>query len=676
MESTRPADEHHVEEAEQKQGESSQEEEDQSAVIRGDRRELLATKGDSDVCVTLNEETLFSAHGLDLSLPLLCDFCPRKFNDFSSFDAHMVTHKECRFFSCQLCSNTYVSWGNLVAHRKACHQGQVLSCDVCGQRKYHPGLGPVNFPVGDSPVGCEECGEGFTTIMQLYRHYRVHGTHQFMPHKGKLAKVPERAAKGAVDQLLVMPSSDSCHVCSTEFRNHKHVADDMAKLNDDHTRCACRSCHSEFCNAHSSVERKCPQPASTPHCHTCVVCGKVMQNLASFQQHCTTHSGECHYNCDRCLKTFSFTSSREHPKYCQPLINDYHCQNCDQEFSEWCGMTEHVEKKHASSNEMLTCSICGQSWLSGKEFLLHYQACLTEKQTENTARHRLDTTCSVCHKVFSQPFALRRHLKLHGPLSHCRISSSCGDHQDQVLVQQHHKAAFPGNYKELQHSSECKQRYRTSMSRKSFICEYCGREFKKKLNLQLHVRRHTGERPYSCQLCGKAFYTNQQLAIHIRHHTGERPYACSKCPKAFTGPTALYVHRKLHDKVKRYLCPHCGKRFFWRSAFVGHIRLHTGERPYRCSICSKSFTLKGKLNLHLKKHALEDTLACSDCGEKFGSEAELNAHRSEQCSVTLVTFVEEGPSGERDTRIIIVNTEDLKQNNIYIDDDKVVQLVV
>jgi hypothetical protein len=30
----------------------------------------------------------------------------------------------------------------------------------------------------------------------------------------------------------------------------------------------------------------------------------------------------------------------------------------------------------------------------------------------------------------------------------------------------------------------------------------------------------------------------------------------------------------------------------------------------------------------------------------------------------MVTFVEDGPSGKRDTHIIVVNTEDLEQNNI------------
>jgi hypothetical protein len=102
---------------------------------------------------------------------------------------HCVPSREYRFFSCQLCSNTYLSWGNLVAHRKACHRGRVLSCDACGQRKFHPSLGPLNYPVGGSAIGCEECGEGFSTITQLYRHYRVHGTHQFMADEDKLTQV-------------------------------------------------------------------------------------------------------------------------------------------------------------------------------------------------------------------------------------------------------------------------------------------------------------------------------------------------------------------------------------------------------------------------------------------------------------------------------------------------------
>lgn len=442
-----------------------------------------------------------------------------------------------------------------------------------------------------------------------------------------LFQVQERTAVGAE------PVSGSCHVCSESLTYKQMAVDDTSNVDG--------ISQSEFCN---EVEQKCVNSVS----HTCLICGNVALDCASFQQHCATHNP---------------TSGL-----------DYDSKGCHQEFLECDEISENVGKKHVSTDEMLTCNICGHSWQSGREFLVHYKSC----HKDAAARHHSKVTCPVCHKVFSHPSALRRHLKLHNPLNRHHICEVCGEvivHRDQVLIhaRQHYGNELPDIYKKFERLSGYGQRCREKAKRKSFICEYCGREFNRKLNLQLHVRRHTGEKPYGCQLCGKAFYTNQQLAIHVRCHTGERPYSCGICSKSFTGPTALYIHRKLHDKVKRHLCPHCGKRFFWRSAYVAHIRLHTGERPYCCKVCGKTFVLKGKLNLHLKKH---DNLACSDCGETFESNAELTAHCNEQCCVTMMTYVEEGPSGEKDTRIIVVNTEDLEQNNIYIDDSEVVQLVV
>jgi hypothetical protein len=60
---------------------------------RANRKGLLAAKAGNNECVTVTEEMLFSMHGLDLTLPVLCDFCPKKFHSFTEFDAHMVTHK-------------------------------------------------------------------------------------------------------------------------------------------------------------------------------------------------------------------------------------------------------------------------------------------------------------------------------------------------------------------------------------------------------------------------------------------------------------------------------------------------------------------------------------------------------------------------------------------------------
>ncbi|KAJ9600049.1 hypothetical protein L9F63_009666 [Diploptera punctata] len=564
--------------------------------------------------VPLTEEMLFSMHGLDVTLPVQCDFCPKKFHDMKLFDKHMVRHKECRIFSCQLCHNTYKSWGNLVAHRKACHQGEVLSCSDCGQRKYHPHLGPVNFPVGNNPNGCEECGEGFKTIMQLYRHYRTHGIHQFMPTKGRLIRMEHILIANSIEWCLI--DMEDQYSSGDETSKNYNISDTIP---------------SNITNRGNHLEAK-------VRVYKCKWCAETFNNKRRLKNHKCNQSVQIGYRCD-----------------------------CNQIFSELDDISLHIQMNHLDAN--LTCTICFQK--VGEDFLYHFYTSHISKENNEAV------TCPICHIVFSQQPALTRHLKLHNPPSRYHKCEKCGQiiPQRQVLehARQHYGDKLPEKYKKI----EQEYKYRETVTKRSFICEYCGREFGKKLSLQLHIRRHTGDRPYSCKLCEKAFYTNQQLTIHIRQHTGERPYACGICQKTFTGPTALYVHRKLHNVSKRYICSYCGKRFFWKSAYMGHIRLHTGERPYKCNICNKTFTLKGKLNLHLKKHASEHAiLACSDCGENFSSEAELSAHQDEQCCMTMVTFVQEGPSGEKDTKIIVMNSEDLEQNNIYIDNTEVVHLVV
>lgn len=77
-------------------------------------------------------------------------------------------------------------------------------------------------------------------------------------------------------------------------------------------------------------------------------------------------------------------------------------------------------------------------------------------------------------------------------------------------------------------------------------CETCGKTFKCKRNLSVHMTNVCMEptRLYPCTICGKEFRRKNKLKEHMSTHTGKPLYMCSFCPETFRQDTHLYHHRK------------------------------------------------------------------------------------------------------------------------------------
>ncbi|KAJ8704921.1 hypothetical protein PYW08_012241 [Mythimna loreyi] len=269
--------------------------------------------------------------------------------------------------------------------------------------------------------------------------------------------------------------------------------------------------------------------------YECIICHKRTMDMKVMQQHYySTHEISLkEYKCNLCGKiSNSIDTHRYHRDTHKARVQ---CTECDKTFRHRAGLMNHRLAVHEYQNSF-PCTICDKVFRWKTSLKRHLEKHEVKGKSSTGAAY-----CSMCNVSFASIFSYQRHLK--NSLKHVT--------QDQLkFICDHCNKRFADKTKLRDHIEE-------KHLHKTYQCQICLKPSKNRVGLDQHIRNVHKGRPNNkmCHHCGKGFPTKVQLESHIRSHTGERPFICEYCPTTFSQQSNLYKHNRqvhLNIKSKRY----------------------------------------------------------------------------------------------------------------------------
>ncbi|XP_016887286.1 zinc finger protein 708-like isoform X2 [Cynoglossus semilaevis] len=351
--------------------------------------------------------------------------------------------------------------------------------------------------------------------------------------------------------------------------------------------------------------------------------------------------------CDVCGKVMKNKSSLARHSFIHTGKKPFACHLCDLRFNRRDNLQHHLSKLHPNGVARLEKQRAVQAWL-----------------------------CAVCGKTFSCRSRLKAHEIIHSGVKPYRCDLCSKAYMRTNDLEHHKKIVHVEGGKEPRPSL--------------LLCDFCGKEFKCRSQLHLHLQTHTGERPHLCDICGRKFarphqlkrhkiliHSNQvigeenlasdssytcsvcgkrlkseaHLMAHSHVHTDDRPHRCSICLRSFQRVTWLKQHhmrvhlkvrvcdaargggriRKSTSQTKAFPCPVCCKVFKFKSLLESHSLIHSEVRPYACDFCNRRFRRRSHLKrhrevVHANGERAPQSFVCHICGKDKKCRSQLDRH--------------------------------------------------
>ncbi|CAG7823248.1 unnamed protein product [Allacma fusca] len=482
----------------------------------------------------------------------VCSQCGRKFTHAKEYKGHLEVHEGLNPFKCSLCLKYFSSSVSLRQHNRTIHEPKptekrfrcthcnnryatqrqlrdhlirhrrrgAFMCETCG-KLFNSGSAldlHTRGHLGDLPLKCSVCNMGFDDQRRFDYHVRRHGKPDMRMH----ANNPSRAVmcdicgsrmseavfpKHMLQHEVGFPRPFPCSVCDKNFSQNasrnKHLLS-----HPDFSGNICRHCYKELPSKELLEEHESQHPPKVNRLRVCEVCGKCLATSYGLKQHMLLHGTEMPYQCHECGKFFTARSSLKLHSFMHSKSKQFSCKFCDHKYKYPTMGYIHVLCSHTGPDGFL------------------------EKDKLNREKNFY---CEVCAIGFVKEESLRQHQIYHQKTKSIKCKKTdCGEMFFTIYDRGYHM--------------------RTVHERKA--CEFCGKEFNFKAELDQHRRyNHTGETPYSCTLCDKKYKSKPDLNYHMATHTGEYKFQCEYCEKKFISKANMHAHVRIHTN---HQCRKCG----------------------------------------------------------------------------------------------------------------------